>query len=222
MLEDNIVKILEQQLIRLLKCDILPSGSYLAGGTAVYFYLNHRISVDLDFFTPKNFNAEIFISSVKTCFNDVYVELMEKNTIILYLSKEKIKFSLFLFPYKLLVKTQSFALPNDIICPMASLEDIEAMKAVAVAQRGSVKDFIDLYFILKKTDHFFNDILKAVEKKYEVKGGYEYQLRTSLVYFDDAEKDVENIIMVREHHRNEKITKKEWEEIKGFFKEFVK
>lgn len=29
---------------------------YLAGGTAVYYYLGHRESIDLDFFTQKDFD----------------------------------------------------------------------------------------------------------------------------------------------------------------------
>lgn len=41
---------LERQRVHLLQCNILPERSYPAGGTAVYFYLKHRLSVDLDFF----------------------------------------------------------------------------------------------------------------------------------------------------------------------------
>jgi predicted nucleotidyltransferase component of viral defense system len=222
MVRGKIINTLEKYLSQLLKCDILPPGSYLAGGTAVYLYLKHRISVDLDFFTPENFNLEIFIHGIKKCFDDVDVELMEKNTVILFISKEKIKFSLFFFPYELLSETQSYVLQNDIICPLASLEDIEAMKAVAVNQRGSAKDFIDLYFILKKTGHWFDDILKLVRKKYDLEKEYEYQLRTSFIYFDDAEREVDSIFLVKEDGKYEKIRKNEWEEIKTFFKGFLK
>lgn len=117
---------------------------------------------------------------------------------------------------------QPHALGNNTICPLASLEDIEAMKAVAISQRGSVKDFIDLYFILKKTGHSFNNILELVMKKYEVEKGYSYQLKTSFVYFDDAEKEVDSITMIRDTGKSEKIQKKEWEQVKKFFKRFSK
>jgi len=40
---------LKQKLTRTLECGILPDDAYLACGTAVYFYLRHRLSVDLDF-----------------------------------------------------------------------------------------------------------------------------------------------------------------------------
>lgn len=35
----------------------LPSDSYLAGGTAIALYHGHRLSVDLDFFTPRAFDS---------------------------------------------------------------------------------------------------------------------------------------------------------------------
>lgn len=218
----NSIEVLTKQLARLLKCKILPPGSYLAGGTAVYFYLKHRVSVDLDFFSPNYFTPEVFVHNMRKCVDDVHVELMEAKTIILFISREKIKFSLFLLPYKLLNNPQSYALQENIICPLASLMDIEAMKSVAIAQRGSAKDFVDLYFMLKKTGHCYEDIFKFVMNKYDVGSDYEYQLKTSFLYFDDAEKEVENIMMLKQDGAVERIKEKEWHEIKIFFKEFLK
>ena len=163
MLQGNILKNLETQLIKLLECDILPQESYLAGGTAVYFY----------------------------------------------------------FPYTLLSKIHSYPVKNNKLCPIASLDDLEAMKAIAISQRGSIKDFIDLYFLLNKTGHCFNDIVELVSKKYKI-DRYEYQLKTSFVYFDDAEREYDSIIMIKENNRNEKIKMKEWKEIKSFFYGFTK
>jgi len=37
----------------------LMKGAYLAGGTALALQIGHRISVDLDFFTQKQFESEI-------------------------------------------------------------------------------------------------------------------------------------------------------------------
>ncbi len=221
MVKGNILEILEKHLSHLLNCNLLPKKSYLAGGTAVYLYLKHRVSVDLDFFTPTTFNSELLIPKMKECFDHVYVELMEKNTVILYISEEKVKFSLFLFPYDNLVENKTINLADGTTCPLASLEDIEAMKSIAVSQRGSAKDFVDLYFILRTTGHHFDDILKGVIKKYNLDNTYEYQIKTSFVYFEDAEKEVDNIIMIGKDKGKEKLTGKEWEKIKNFFKGFV-
>jgi len=209
-------------LAHLLKCRLLPEKTYLAGGTAVYFYLNHRVSIDLDFFTPTPFNSEQLVHKIKECFDEVQVELMEEKTVILYISKEKVKFSLFLFPYENVKENQPVTLSDGTICPLASLEDIEAMKAVAISQRGSVKDFVDMYFLLAKTGHLFEDILAAVIKKYSLDSTYEYPLKTSFVYFEDAENEVDNIIMINAGKKKEKLEQKEWRKIKTFFREFVK
>lgn len=222
MAKGSILHVLEKQLAHLLKCRLLPEKSYLAGGTAVYFYLNHRVSIDLDFFTPTPFNSELLLHKIKECFDHVHVELMEKNTVILYISKEKVKFSLFLFPYENLKENQPVTLTDGTICPLASLEDIEAMKAVAISQRGSVKDFVDMYFLLAKTGHHFKDILATVIKKYGLDNTYEYQLKTSFVYFEDAENEVDNMMMINADKKIEKLEKKEWQKIKTFFQGFIR
>ena len=218
----NIIPFLEEQLGCLLKCNILPARTYLAGGTAVYFYLRHRLSVDLDFFTDSSFSSEILLSNVKGCFDEVAVELLENDTVILYLSHEKIKFSLFHFPYGLLSQIHHMSIHEGITCPLASLNDIAAMKAVAINQRGSIKDFIDLFFILRKTGLNFVDVADLVIEKYGVDQGYDYHLKTSFVYFDDAEIEMDQIIMLEADSIQKNLTRKEWEKIKTFFQDFIK
>lgn len=212
---------LETQLTQLLKYRLLPDKTYLAGGTAVYFYLNHRISIDLDFFTPTPFNPELLVHKIRTCVDPVQVELIEEKTVIVYISKEKVKFSLFLFPYKNLAENHPFTLHDGTPCPLASLQDIVAMKAVAITQRGSIKDFFDLYLLINKTGYHFEDILNGVISKYNVTNAYAYQLKTALVYFEDAEKELDNIIMIKENKRNTHLSGKQWQGIKAFFQEFI-
>ncbi len=214
-------KELNNQLIQINKCKILPEGSYLAGGTALSLFLNHRISIDLDFFTPKKFNSQQFIYAMKTCFEDIEVELIEENTVILFVSNN-IKFSLFFYPYHLLSQVDFIEINENIRCPMASFNDIEAMKALAITQRGFAKDFVDLFFLLKNTNHLFKDILTFVRKKYGVESRYEYHLKTSFIYFDDAEREKDNIMLIKKSGQIEKISDKEWKDIKHFFCEFIK
>jgi len=219
---ENIMALLEEQLGRLLKCNILPAQAYLAGGTAVYFYLRHRLSVDLDFFTQSDFNSEVFLADAKGCFDEVAVELLEKNTIILYLSHEKIKFSLFHFPYGLLFHAHHMSIHEGIACPLASLNDIAAMKAVAINQRGSIKDFIDLFFIMRETGMVFSDVVNLVIEKYGLDQSYDYHLKTSFVYFDDAEVEMDQIIMLETDNEQKILTRKEWGKMKTFFLDLVK
>jgi predicted nucleotidyltransferase component of viral defense system len=219
---EDALKNLKNQLIQINKCKILPEGSYLAGGTAVSLFLNHRISVDLDFFTPKKFNSQQFIYAMEKCFKkDIVIELIEENTVILFVTNN-IKFSLFFYPYPLLFKVEFIKINKSTNCPQASFNDIEAMKALAITQRGSAKDFVDLFFLLKNTHHHFEDIMTFVKKKYGVESRYEYHLKTSFVYFDDAEREKDSIMLIKKSGEIKRMSDEEWKDIKHFFCEFIK
>lgn len=215
------IQSLKKILIRLLKSQILPSGSYLAGETALYYYFNHRLSIDLDFFTKKDFNPEMLVFKLRQEFGTADVEIMEKETLIAFLSPDKIKFSLFLFPYPLLSSLKSFELSGGVSCPAASLKDIAAMKAIAISQRGSAKDFIDLYTLLKQTRMKFEDLSSLVQKKYHLEKKYEYHMKTAMVYFDDAERELDSIVLVQDENRFAKLSESEWKDIKEFFGGFI-
>ena len=103
---------------------------------------------------------------------------------------------------------------------MASFDDIEAMKALALVQRGSAKDFVDLFYLLKKTGHSFGDLSLLVQRKYDVDDRYNYHLKTAVVYYDDAEQELEAIMLVDELGGIRSISEKEWTEIKDFFVRF--
>jgi predicted nucleotidyltransferase component of viral defense system len=211
---------IEHILIEILESKFLPKNSYLAGGTALYFYLRHRVSVDIDFFSPKPFRPDTLVFKARECFDQVDIEIMEKDSLILFLSQDKIKFSLFHLPYPLLSDLSFHEIKTHIKCPMASLEDLEAMKAVALAQRGSAKDFVDLYHMLRRTRHTFEDMFSRVQQKYQVDEKYNYHLKTAVVYFFDAEQEIAAIVIVDRAGRIRKINDGEWNKIKAFFVRF--
>lgn len=213
-------KALQEILIRILESKMLPEGSYLAGGTALYLYLQHRLSIDLDFFTPRPFIPELLLSKMREPFNAVDLEILQKETLVLFLSGEKIKFSLFYLPYSLLAENAFLEVKKGVFCPLASLDDIEAMKALALAQRGSAKDFVDLYFLLQKTGHNSGDLFARVQQKYQMNQKYNYHLKTAMVYFDDAELEIDSIFLVGSKGAINKISKKQWNAIKEFFVRF--
>jgi len=99
----------------------------------------------------------------------------------------------------------------------AVLDDIEAMKTLALVQRGSAKDFIDLFYLLQKTGHSFADLSFLVRRKYDLDDKYIYHLKTAMVYFDDAEQELGAIMIVDESRGIRSMTGKEWKEMKDFF-----
>ena len=212
--------LLERLLLQLIESQVLPQGGYLAGGTAVYFYLRHRFSVDLDFFTPRPFNAEVQLFKIRELIKDTDVELLEKDTLIANLSPSRLRFSLFYLPYDLLLPLNPYELKPGLVCPLASCDDIEAMKAVALVQRGSAKDFIDLYRLLQHTGHSFLDLALRVHKKYLVDEKYDYHLKTAVVYFDDAERELDAIWFVGDGDAARNISDQDWGQIKDFFIRF--
>ncbi len=206
----------------LLKSGILPKGSYLAGGTAVYFYLHHRVSIDLDFFSESDFNPEKLLFKLQQHIENVSLEVMEDSTLIAYLTKNKTKFSMFHLPYPLIQDVNHRSLSPGIECPLASLEDIAAMKCIAIAQRGSAKDFFDLYAIINYKNIQFNDIFKLVKQKYNIGDNYMYHLKTSFVFFDDAENEVMSIVTLDQKNHSHKMDIQLWDDIKMFFKGYVR
>jgi predicted nucleotidyltransferase component of viral defense system len=212
--------VLENVLAKLMKSAILPDDCYLAGGTALYFRLHHRLSVDLDFFSPRQFSPETLVFKFRQEFGEVDLELMEKDTLILFLSAEKLKFCLFYLPYRLLSPLTAYEIRPGTVTSLASLDDIEAMKTLALAQRGSAKDFVDLYYLLKKAGHSFRDLSLLVQRKYDLDDKYNYHLKTAMAYFDDAEQELDAIMIVDESGSIRSIAEKEWQEIKDFFVRF--
>ena len=69
---------------------------------------------------------------------------------------------------------------------VARAEDIAAMKIIAIYQRGTYRDFVDIYYLLKQYN--LADILKWTLEKYPQFNIYE-GLR-SLIYFEDAEENI--------------------------------
>ena len=212
--------VLESVLAKLMKSPILPDDCYLAGGTALYFRLHHRLSVDLDFFSPRPFSPETLVFKLRQAFGEVDPELMEKDTLILFLSPEKLKFSLFYLPYRLLSPLTAYEIRPGTAASLASLDDIEAMKALALVQRGSAKDFVDLYHLLIKAGHSIRELSLLVRRKYDLDEKYDYHLRTALAYFDDAERELDAIMLVDESGGIRGMAEKEWQEIKDFFVRF--
>lgn len=191
----------------LVKLDDSPffkeSQAYLAGGTGLAIHLGHRYSFDLDFFARKKFEEDLIIDLLDQS-GRFKLERRHWKTI---LGKfEDVKFSLFFLKYRLIA-------PSAIILRninLASLEDIAAMKIAAISDRGTKRDFIDLFFLVK---HFpLEKILKFYDQKYKNLAAQRTHILRSLVYFTDAEQDP----------MPEMIKTVDWEKVKEFFTKEVK
>ena len=153
------------------------SGFYLAGGTALALQLGHRTSIDLDFYSFKKIQIEKITHILTTNLPKIKIIGTAEGTI--FGKFKKTEFSLFYYPYKLLKAPILF---EKIL--LASIEDIAAMKVAAVIQRGTKRDFIDIYYLLKK--YSLKKLIGLTLKKYP---GYQEQLvLRALIYFKETEK----------------------------------
>ena len=141
MFEKVISKNAKNALAILGKSGILQNA-YMAGGTALALQINHRFSFDFDFFTVNEFNADILSQRIKKLVPEFKLERKDWGTILGTINKTR--FSLFFYTYPLLFKTQKF-----LDVEVADIKDIAPMKIAAISDRGSKKDFIDLYFIIE-------------------------------------------------------------------------
>jgi len=156
---------------------------YLAGGTALALELGHRISVDLDFFNQEAFSVPALVEELNKI-GELKIEDQRDTSFNGVLDGVKISF--FKYPYPLLFDTKEF-----LGVKLADERDISAMKIQAVAGRGSKKDFVDLFVLLKK--YSLGELFDFFHKKYENFDYNKLHILKSLVYFLDAEKEFEPI-----------------------------
>jgi len=167
-------------VLKSLGVQMSDMGFYLAGGTALAIHLSHRISVDLDWFTPNSFaDGMILAQSLRNSNIDLDVEQVSSGT--LHGSVKGVRVSFLQYQYPLLKPLERW---NEMSCPLASLEDLACMKLSAIAQRGARKDFCDIYTLGKKS-FSLSQMLGFYQKKFSIRdiGSVLY----GLVYFDDAE-----------------------------------
>ena len=169
-----------EDLATLIPTGIL-GGFYLAGGTGLALHLGHRESIDLDFFNPKAFNEDTYLSRIKEA-GAFMLDLKEASTVSGRFGKTLL--SLMAYEYPLIEPT----VPWQGI-EIASIIDIACMKLDAAASRGTKKDFIDLFAITHSGGYALADLVSAFRKKYTSIQYNLMHIKKGLVYFVDAESD---------------------------------
>jgi len=173
--------------------------AYLAGGTALALQIGHRISVDLDFFTRKSFDEKKLSDALAA-----HAGFVKAGTAkwTVWGTIGRTKFSTFYYDYPLLAPMVEFEGLN-----LASLSDIAAMKIHAIEDRGTRRDFIDVYFLSQTLSLY--EMIALYQKKYGIEEDRLYATLRSLDYFEDAEKET---IMPK------MLVPVDWEQVKNYFR----
>lgn len=153
-MEQNKLFTREQKLIfdQVTKSSFIKSNFYFTGGTALsYFYLQHRYSEDLDFFSEKKFETrdiETEISQWSSKYKFTYDFQIRQVVSVFTLSFSngiKLKVDFGFYPYKRIEKGRKI-----LEMPIDSLIDIAVNKLTAIKQRLQARDFVDLYYLLQQ------------------------------------------------------------------------
>lgn len=150
---------------------------YLSGGTALSLQLGHRQSIDLDFFDQESFDPKLLQIQLERLGQLKSLKL-GKNTLNTFLKDVQVQF--LGYPYRLLKPLIDWK-----GLKISSIIDIACTKLQTISLRGSKKDFVDLYFILKK--YSLPKLFKKLDEKYQGSDFNKVHILKSLVYFDDAE-----------------------------------
>lgn len=165
------------RLLKELMALPLLKDTRLVGGTALALQLGHRNSIDLDLFGSVPFSSDDLHDALAAGHSLTVIK--ESASINIYLI-DGVKVDVVNYRYPWIGE----AVPGDGFI-LAGIADIAAMKISAIVGRGTKKDFIDLFFLIRIFP--LRTILDFYMKKFE--DASIFIAMKSLTYFEDAEAD---------------------------------
>lgn len=167
----------------------------LVGGTALALQAGHRISVDLDLFTSEKFEEEAVLGALR---NFGEVQNLSRSRQSLSMEINEIKVDVFCFAHELMGRSHTVEAVR-----LLKPEAIASMKLLAICNRGTRKDFVDLYFLLK--EYSLEKLISGFLKDFPENNSF--MLTKSLLYFEDAESAPMPLMIAKETS---------WSEMKDF------
>lgn len=160
----------QQQLLQTFSLEnYIQQSFYLSGGTALAeYYLQHRLSEDLDFFSfhevdPKAIQIIFKKNKQKMKFQKVtYTNSFNRNMFFVHFSDEIVKTEFTYYPFEQIEEPKKIGKVK-----IDSLIDIAVNKTDTIFTNPRTRDFIDLYLILKRERWTFNDLVKHARIKFD-------------------------------------------------------
>lgn len=143
---------------------------YFTGGTPLSaFYLQHRLSEDIDLFSE----TEIHLPSVRKFLKEIekplgvqkidYRQFLGLHSFELYFSSTnilKVDFNYYPFP-----RIEKGVVYQNI--PVDSVLDIAVNKVHTIAMQPRARDFVDIYFVIQKFGYSFEELLEKAKIKFD-------------------------------------------------------
>ena len=180
-------------LLKKLQSLAILSEMRLVGGTSLALQIGHRKSIDIDLFGNLAVDYAELVDELKSIGN--VISLKTSKNIHSFIIDE-VKVDIVNYNYVWLSDKKVFEGIH-----LATVKDIAAMKLNAIIGRGSKKDFVDLFYILK--EFLLTELIEFYNLKYM--DGSKFLVIKSLSYFEDADNEEMPFMF-------QKIT---WEEVKN-------
>lgn len=160
----------QKRLLELLSREsFIVDEFYFGGGTVLAeYYLHHRLSEDLDFFSSKEVDPAAISAILKKIkvpagITEIrFEQAFNRNLFFLKVGEEIIKTEFTYFPFERIQPT----LPGGEM-QIDSLIDIAVNKVFTIFQKPRSRDFIDLYCILQKEPWTIADLSRKAQVKFD-------------------------------------------------------
>ncbi|MBI1971558.1 MAG: nucleotidyl transferase AbiEii/AbiGii toxin family protein [Candidatus Wildermuthbacteria bacterium] len=142
---------------------------YLTGGTALAgFYLHHRYSEDLDFFSENEFDIlqiDIVLREIKEKLGISAIDYQQsynRNLFFLHFGRKVLKTEFTYFPFVRIEQGE-----KEYGVQIDSLLDIAVNKLFSIYQRTKARDYIDLYAIIQEKGYTISDLISKAKNKFD-------------------------------------------------------
>jgi hypothetical protein len=172
----------QQEVLRQLGRPATECGFYLGGGTAIAAHLGHRQSRDLDWFTGEH-NEDPLALARELQEHGAELRVAGVGRAALHGEVRGVRASFLEYRHPTLAPSIAW---RDVGCEIASLDDLAAMKLLAVDQRGAKRDFVDVHALAAHARPLA-EMLALFRRKFAVDDVS--RVLYSLTNFEDAEGD---------------------------------
>jgi Nucleotidyl transferase AbiEii toxin, Type IV TA system len=173
----------KRRVIALQEAVVRQERFFLAGGTGLGLRLGHRLSRDIDWFSPLAFDASDLAKALGSLGEKpTEVKVQGNHTLRAYYGNLETSF---------LRYTQVVARPEVVIIaglniPVADVETLALMKAAAVHDRGTKRDFVDIHAICRMPGWSVERFIALATTRLPLQP---VQMKLAMTYFVDAERD---------------------------------
>jgi hypothetical protein len=170
----------KKRVLRLQQAVVLKEQFFLAGGTGLGLRFGHRRSRDLDWFTARPFDVGELRKTLDNLPEKPTQTTVGPYTLRAHYGELETSFIRY---------TQVTARPEllpigDLRIPVADVETLALMKAAAVHDRGTKRDFIDIHAICSAPGWSVGRFIDLATSRLPLTAG---QMKLALTYFADAD-----------------------------------